>query len=157
MTTLVTACTPAGIGEHSQPDIQLKYYPTTSAERAHFVNPNTGRRITSFQFKVYDLCAQIPVGKFSTYKELAKALGKMAPQAIGQALKQNPFAPLPVPCHRVLASNFYLGGFSGDWGSGKCNDKRGLLAAEGIRFDMNDIVVVEDQRHCLFVGFSSVE
>jgi hypothetical protein len=31
------------------------------------------------------------------------------------ALRRNPFAPV-VPCHRVVASDMQLGGFSGSWG-----------------------------------------
>lgn len=59
------------------------------------------------------LCKAIPAGKVTTYGDMAKALGS-SPRAIGQAMRRNPFAPV-VPCHRVIATNMQLGGFSGQW------------------------------------------
>ena len=62
------------------------------------------------------------------YSEVAKALGRPgATHAVGSACGANPI-PVLVPCHRVLAANSKLGGFSGglDW-------KRLLLAREGVR------------------------
>ncbi|GAA6063772.1 hypothetical protein JCM10212_005561, partial [Sporobolomyces blumeae] len=32
----------------------------------------------------------------------------------GSALRNNPFAPF-VPCHRIIATNGYVGGFAGEW------------------------------------------
>ncbi|KAF0442091.1 DNA binding methylated-DNA--cysteine S-methyltransferase [Gigaspora margarita] len=89
-------------------------YPSTKSDRLKFINPKTGRIVTEFQYKVYDLCAQIPEGFVSTYKLLATAL-KSSPRAVGGALRVNPFAPLPIPCHRVIASDFFIGGFDGEW------------------------------------------
>ncbi|KAI8871006.1 DNA binding methylated-DNA--cysteine S-methyltransferase, partial [Ramicandelaber brevisporus] len=114
-------------------------YPTTTVARKSFINRHTGRPVTAFQFQVYDLCSQIPAGKVSTYKALADALGSGSPRSIGQALKVNPFAPNPVPCHRVVASDFYIGGFQGDWGvddeGNKVDSKRAKLKKEGVEFD----------------------
>lgn len=64
-------------------------------------------------FKVYQLCAQIPKGYISTYKKIAEVL-RTSPRAVGQVLKKNPFASEKVPCHRVIASNFFIGGFRGE-------------------------------------------
>jgi methylated-DNA-[protein]-cysteine S-methyltransferase len=69
---------------------------------------------------------------------MAKHLSS-SPRAVGNALKNNPFAP-QVPCHRVLASGGSIGGFKGSWGrNGKegLNDwqKKSLLKEEGVRFD----------------------
>ncbi|CAG8571665.1 16_t:CDS:2 [Ambispora gerdemannii] len=59
-----------------------------------------------------------------------------SPRAVGGALRVNPFAPFPVPCHRVISSKYFIGGFDGEWGTGeKIGDKREKLAAEGITFD----------------------
>ena len=33
---------------------------------------------------------------------------------MGGALRNNPFAPR-IPCHRVIASNLFVGGFKGEW------------------------------------------
>ncbi|GIM13405.1 hypothetical protein Vretimale_16547 [Volvox reticuliferus] len=53
-----------------------------------------------------------------------------------QALRRNPFAPL-VPCHRVVAANLSIGGFSGAWGMAEpmVQRKKRLLEDEGIKFD----------------------
>ena len=76
------------------------------------MNPRTGRVITPFQFRVYDLCRQVPAGYVTTYKIMAEALHSNA-RAVGQALRVNPFAPLPIPCHRVVATDGFIGGYSG--------------------------------------------
>lgn len=71
----------------------------------------------------------------STYKAISDAL-KSHPRAVGQALRLNPFCPLPVPCHRVIATNLAIGGFSGGWGD--CQfvaDKKAKLASEGCVFN----------------------
>ena len=52
-------------------------------------------------------------GKVSTYQELAKALHCGSCQAVGQALRRNPYAPI-VPCHRVIAASQAIGGFCGN-------------------------------------------
>lgn len=55
----------------------------------------------------------IPKGKITTYKNIAEFIGKPgASQAVGNALRNNPFAPI-VPCHRVLPANLKIGGFFG--------------------------------------------
>ena len=93
--------------------------------------------ITSFQKKVYAICKTIPAGKVTTYKAIAQALGTKAYRAVGNALHNNPFGFScggDVPCHRVVASDSFLGGFA--HGSGK---KIALLAAEGITIKDNKI------------------
>ena len=90
---------------------------------------------TPFQQRVYDLTKAIPAGRVSTYGALAEVLGS-APRAVGQALRNNPFAPV-VPCHRVIAASLTLGGFSGSWGIGcaSVQKKRAILLSEGVEFD----------------------
>ncbi|KAI9142351.1 6-O-methylguanine DNA methyltransferase, partial [Paraphysoderma sedebokerense] len=73
----------------------------------------------------------VPKGKLTTYKAISDYLSS-APRAVGQALKNNPFAPF-IPCHRVVANNGYVGGFSGQWGSGcKIQSKKAKLKKEGV-------------------------
>ncbi|KAF9976423.1 hypothetical protein BGZ73_008625 [Actinomortierella ambigua] len=128
-------------------------FPTKKEDRENAVNPDTGRRVTPFQFQVYDLCAQIPAGKVSTYKHISDALNA-SPRAVGQALKINPYAPLPVPCHRVLDSKLFIGGFQGQWGSGgRINDKRAKLAREGVIFDESDHVRKDSRGMVIFSDF----
>jgi O-6-methylguanine DNA methyltransferase len=81
---------------------------------------------TDFQQRVWRQLVKIPKGRVTTYAQIAKALGKpRASRAVGNACGANPF-PIVVPCHRVVASNGGLGGFSSGlaW-------KRKLLALEG--------------------------
>ncbi|MCX5783874.1 MAG: MGMT family protein [Elusimicrobia bacterium] len=69
-----------------------------------------------FYQKVWKACAQIPFGQTRTYGWLAKMAGSpKAARAAGQAMAHNIFAPA-VPCHRVIASDGSLGGFSGKGG-----------------------------------------
>lgn len=82
---------------------------------------------TAFQQDVWRALLRIIPGETKTYAAIGKLLGKpLAARAIGGACGANPI-PVLVPCHRVLAANGRLGGFSGglDW-------KRRLLAIEGI-------------------------
>ena len=67
--------------------------------------PEYSRRVLSFLVKV-------PVGYVTTYGALAKAVGGGA-RAVGQVMRANPFAPL-IPCHRVVRSDFSLGGYGGE-------------------------------------------
>ncbi|KAI7860328.1 6-O-methylguanine DNA methyltransferase [Circinella umbellata] len=110
-------------------------FPKTEQEKREYINPKTTRPLTAFQYKVYDLCSQIPRGQVSTYKAISDALNG-GPRAVGQALRINPFCPLPIPCHRVIASDMSIGGFSGGWGD--CQfvaDKKAKLAKEGCKFN----------------------
>jgi methylated-DNA-[protein]-cysteine S-methyltransferase len=67
---------------------------------------------------------KVPFGEVTTYGELASRIGSSA-RAVGGAVGRNPI-PIIVPCHRVLASDGSLGGFSGG-----LDRKRALLAVEG--------------------------
>ncbi len=88
--------------------------------------------------KVYTLCKQIPKGKVTTYKELAKALNTKAYQAIGQSLKKNPYAP-EVPCHRVISSTGHLHGFKGKRKGKAIKEKELILKSEGIEIKKGKI------------------
>ena len=84
---------------------------------------------TDFQKSVWNALRKISFGKTKSYGEIAVAIGRIkAVRAVGGACGANP-VPVLIPCHRVLAANKKLGGFSGglDW-------KRTLLAREGISF-----------------------
>lgn len=87
------------------------------------------REITEFQRRVYLALLQVPRGETISYKALGERIGCRSPQAIGQALRRNPFAP-EVPCHRVIASDGSLGGFSGQREGEMIERKRQLLEAE---------------------------
>ena len=87
--------------------------------------------ITPFQRRVYLELLNIPAGKTITYGELAKRIGCRSAQAIGQALKRNPFAP-EVPCHRVVAADGSIGGYCGQRTGEQIARKRRLLEEESI-------------------------
>lgn len=68
---------------------------------------------SSFQQKVYRAALKIPYGKVITYRELAQKIKVPgAPRAVGNALGRNRI-PIVIPCHRVVAANGGLGGFTG--------------------------------------------
>jgi O-6-methylguanine DNA methyltransferase len=90
----------------------------------------------SFKEKVYDLTAKIPNGKVATYKQIATLAGNSkASRAVGMCMKTNPNAPI-VPCHRVVASNGELTGYSG--GKGLVT-KKAMLLKEGVEFVGNKV------------------
>ena len=60
---------------------------------------------------VIEATMQIPVGYVASYGSVAKAVGG-GPRAVGNVMAGNGFAPL-VPCHRVVKSDFTLGGYGG--------------------------------------------
>jgi O-6-methylguanine DNA methyltransferase len=82
---------------------------------------------TVFQQRVWSALRKIRCGQTRSYGDIARVIGKpKAVRAVGGACGANPI-PVFVPCHRVLAANRKLGGFSGG-----LNWKRTLLAREGV-------------------------
>ena len=67
---------------------------------------------TPFQLKVWSMLYRIPYGKMVSYGQMAEALGRGCPRSVGTANGANPL-PIFLPCHRVIASDGSLGGFSG--------------------------------------------
>ena len=85
--------------------------------------------ITDFQRRVYLELLNVPAGTTISYGELARRIGCRSAQAVGQALKRNPFAP-DVPCHRVIASDGSIGGYSGQRDGKLIERKKALLEQE---------------------------
>ena len=82
-------------------------------------------KLTIFENNVYRTVLRIPFGQTRSYLWVACKIGRPgAVRAVGNALKKNPFAPY-VPCHRVIASDGSLGGYSGG-----LVKKKGLLERE---------------------------
>lgn len=83
--------------------------------------------IPLFERQVYAVTRTIAPGRTLTYGEIAERVGQPdAARAVGKALGRNPF-PIIVPCHRVLAANGKLGGFSAPGGG---NTKQRMLEIE---------------------------
>ena len=71
---------------------------------------------TDFQIMVWNEIKKIPKGKVRTYKEIALAISRpKSSRAVANACGKNPF-PIKIPCHRVIGSNGYIGGYSGKGG-----------------------------------------
>lgn len=85
--------------------------------------------ITDFQKRVYLALVDIPRGQTVTYGELACRIGCRSAQAVGQALRKNPFAPI-VPCHRVVSANGGIGGYMGKRDGAEIEKKIALLKDE---------------------------
>lgn len=84
--------------------------------------------VPDFNRRVYEIAIRIPPGKTVTYGDIARQLGDVAlSRQVGQALGQNPYAPV-IPCHRVLAAGGKAGGFSA---RGGLDSKARLLTIEG--------------------------
>ena len=101
---------------------QLQEY--FNGKRKQFDLPLT---VTGSVFKknIWKALQLIPYGKTISYLELAHTAGfPKAYRAAGTACGKNP-VPIIIPCHRVIAQNGTLGGFSGD-----INIKKFLLALE---------------------------
>jgi methylated-DNA-[protein]-cysteine S-methyltransferase len=70
-------------------------------------------RATAFQREVWGITRLIPYGETRSYAWVADQIKKpLATRAVGQALGSNPL-PIIVPCHRIVANDSRLGGYSG--------------------------------------------
>jgi methylated-DNA-[protein]-cysteine S-methyltransferase len=68
---------------------------------------------TPFQIKVWQALRQVPFGNVTSYQALAEAVNlPRSARAVGGAMRANPL-PIIIPCHRVIAANGSLGGYSG--------------------------------------------
>ena len=100
-----------------------------AGSRVAFPDELDSSRATSFQRQVWETTRLIPYGETRSYSWLAEQLGQArAARAVGQALGRNPL-PIIIPCHRVVAKNGKLGGFTGG-----VEIKRYLLNLEATAF-----------------------
>jgi AraC family transcriptional regulator of adaptative response/methylated-DNA-[protein]-cysteine methyltransferase len=69
---------------------------------------------TDFEVRVWQTLLRIPLGRATTYSEIANRVGKpSAARAVGAAVGKNPIS-FVVPCHRVLGKSGALTGYH--WG-----------------------------------------
>ena len=103
---------------------------------AYYVNPQhiiklpLAPRGTAFRSKVWQALMHIPAGQTRSYGEIAHEIGS-APRAVGQAVGDNPI-PVIIPCHRVIAADGSLGGFSHSRTGYTQDIKRWLLKHEDV-------------------------
>ncbi len=82
---------------------------------------------TPFQLSVWKALLKIPMGKLSTYKDIATEIGNIkAARAVGTAIGNNPIGFL-IPCHRIIQSSGNIGGYM--WGPLR---KMAMIAWEGV-------------------------
>ncbi len=87
----------------------LEYFQGTRTEFSVPLRPEG----TEFQKRVWSRLCAVPYGTTCSYKELAAAAGSArACRAVGNANGKNPI-PILIPCHRVIAADGNLGGYSG--------------------------------------------
>ncbi|MFQ5347144.1 MAG: methylated-DNA--[protein]-cysteine S-methyltransferase [Rhodothalassiaceae bacterium] len=86
---------------------------------------------TPLQRRIWGGIAAIPYGHQTTYGAIARQLGTIA-RVVGSAAAANPI-PILIPCHRVLAADGHLRGYSG---AGGVATKRALLDLETPRLDL---------------------
>lgn len=80
---------------------------------------------TDFEVKVWETLLKIPVGRATTYQNVASHIGKpTAARAVGAAVGKNPIS-FVVPCHRVVGTSGALTGYH--WGVPR---KRAILGWE---------------------------
>lgn len=104
---------------------ELKEY--FAGERSRFDVPlNLRYKGTSFQQKVWNRLYEIPFGETISYKTLAMDCGGPGhSRAVANANGKNPISII-VPCHRVIAHDGSLGGYTGG-----LDKKETLLGIEG--------------------------
>lgn len=91
-----------------------------------------GTASAAFCQSVYDIVREIPVGKVTTYGEIARLLGQpQASRMVGYALKHVPETMI-LPCHRVVNA---AGRLVPGW-----EEQRALLLQEGVCFKKNGTV-----------------
>ncbi len=83
---------------------------------------------TEFQLRVWAALRTIPRGSVVSYSSIARSIDQpRAMRAVGTANGKNPIS-IVVPCHRVVAAGFELGGYTGG-----LDRKRTLLTLEGVK------------------------
>ena len=88
--------------------------------------------------KVYDVVAQIPYGKVSTYGHIAEVCGiRSSARTVGWAI--NGAKESGLPCHRVVNR---VGALTGKFHFGDPNIMEDLLRSEGVEFDNKGRVVL---------------
>jgi O-6-methylguanine DNA methyltransferase len=98
--------------------------------------------LLAYTKKVLKTTESIPIGYVTSYGAISKAVGG-GPRAVGNIMASNPFAPI-VPCHRVVRSDFTLGGY----GFGLKN-KIQLLSREKQGFSSSKIIEVNNDEHLM--------
>ena len=98
---------PTALAEKALRSVQSVYDGKGEVDRVQL----SADRLSPFFQRVLEVARLIPVGYVTSYGALSQAAGG-SPRAVGGVMAANPFAPI-VPCHRVVRSDFTLGGYGG--------------------------------------------
>lgn len=93
--------------------------------------------------KIYQIVANVPKGKVTTYKDVASKAGLKNPRIVGFAMRVNRDTQM-VPCHRVVDAKGKLRGYA----YGGISIKKQLLTQEGIHFIDKDTVDLSVHLYC---------
>ncbi|MEM2121091.1 MAG: MGMT family protein [Candidatus Woesearchaeota archaeon] len=93
--------------------------------------------MNNFYERVYAVVSKIPKGRITTYKLVAEALKTKAYRLVGNALNKNPYKN--VPCHRVIKSNGFVGGYAKG-----TKEKIKILKKEGIIIKNKRVINFEE-------------
>lgn len=84
---------------------------------------------------MYKILSNIPKGEVTTYGDIAQILKiPNGSRGIARILNKNP-NPIIIPCHRVVQSNGFMGGYAHGW-----QKKKELLKKEGIKITENGFI-----------------
>jgi O-6-methylguanine DNA methyltransferase len=100
-------------------------------------------KLPKYTARVLNAVMQIPLGYIASYGAVAKTVGG-GPRAVGNVMAGNIFVPL-VPCHRVVKSDFSLGGYGGGLKIKYqllMKEKRGYLEPKDISIKNADVLRV---------------
>ena len=89
--------------------------------------------------KIYALVSLVPSGKVTTYGHIAKRLGINNPKVVGYALHSDTMQD-SVPWHRIINSK----GTVSKRATGSEELQKQLLVCEGVKFDVNQRVIMEE-------------
>lgn len=91
--------------------------------------------------KIYDIVSQIPVGKVATYGQIAVLAGMpKGARVVGWAMRAVP-ENWVLPCHRVVNK---IGNMAPEYAFGGHEVQRSLLKAEGVTFNINGLINMEE-------------
>jgi O-6-methylguanine DNA methyltransferase len=95
------------------PDLVDRLINYFNGEKVSFPDELDFKSASEFQKRVWQAARRIPYGETRSYLWVATQAGNpRASRAAGRALGRNPL-PIIIPCHRVIAGNGGMGGFTG--------------------------------------------
>lgn len=114
-----------------------------SGKEVSYRFPLATDHLSGYTREVIETVSLVPLGYVTSYGSVAEAAGG-SPRAVGRVMALNPF-PLIVPCHRVVRSDFKLGGY----GLG-LDVKLEILRSEGRGYTSKREISVDSKKLSIF-------